>query len=148
MESTVTINRRRALLVGVALSATFLVLRIYLHHSPSANFNVGAYNIHHLFTGLLMVTAGGVPLALFHGNSRWLDLAAIVFGAGLSMALDEWVYLITTDGSDESYLLPISLWGGAVMVAIALVYLSFLALVGSHCERARSDTTLERTRER
>jgi len=148
MENTLTINRRRALLVGVALSATFVVLRIYLHHSPGANFNVGAYNIHHLFTGLLMVTVGGVPLVLFHGNSRWLDVAAIVFGAGLSMALDEWVYLIATDGSDASYLLPISLWGGAVMVVLALAYLSILVLVGSHCVRARSDASLERTRER
>ena len=143
-----TFNRRRAFLVGVALSATFVVLRVYLHNSPGTNFNVGTYNIHHLFTGLLLVTAGGFPLVLFHGQNRALDLSAIVFGAGLGMALDEWVYLITTDGTDESYLLPISLWGGAMMVALALAYLFFLALVGGRCARARFNTSLERTRER
>jgi hypothetical protein len=143
----VTFNHRRALLVGLALSVSFVVLRVYLHNSPGTNFDVGAYNIHHLFTGLLLVTAGGFPLVLFHGGNRALDLSAVVFGAGLGMALDEWVYLIATDGTDESYLLPVSLWGGAVMVALALAYLSILVLVGGRCARARSDTSLERTRE-
>jgi hypothetical protein len=126
-----TVNSRRALLVGLTLLATFVVLRMYLHHSPGTNFNVGTYNIHHLFTGLLLVIVGGFPLVLFHGDSRGLDLSAIVFGAGLSMALDEWVYLITTDGTDASYLLPVSLWGGTVMVTLALAYLFILVLVGS-----------------
>ena len=141
-----TFNRRRALLLGLALSITFVVLRVYLHHSPATNFNVGAYNIHHLFTGLLLVTVGGFPLVLFHGDKRALDLSAIVFGVGLGMALDEWVYLIATDGTDESYLLPVSLWGGAVMVALALAYLFVLVLVGGGCSRARSNASLERTR--
>jgi hypothetical protein len=57
-----------------------------------------------------------------------LDLAAVVFGVGLSMALDEWVYLITTDGSNASYLLPISFWGGAVMIGLASGYLAALYL--------------------
>ena len=132
-------NRRRALLVPLTILITFVVLRAYLHHSPGTNLNVGAYNIHHLFTGLLLVTLGGLPLVLFQGNSRRLDLAAIVFGVGLSMALDEWVYLITTDGSDASYLLPISLWGGAAMIALTLAYLVVLALIGRRCTE-RSNT--------
>jgi hypothetical protein len=126
-------NRRRALLIPLTILITFVVMRAYLHHSPGTNLDVGAYNIHHLFTGLLLVTLGGLPLVLFHGDSRWLDVSAILFGAGLSMALDEWVYLITTDGSDASYLLPISLWGGAAMVALTLVYLGILALIGRLC---------------
>jgi hypothetical protein len=143
----VTLNRRRAFLVGLALATTFVALRVYLHNSPGTNFNVGTYNIHHLFTGLLLVTAGGLPLVLFHGDHRALDLSAIVFGAGLGMALDEWVYLITTDGTDASYLLPVSLWGGATMVALALTYLFILVLVGGRCARARSNTALERAHE-
>jgi hypothetical protein len=134
-----TMNNRRALLVGLTILVTFLVLRVHLHHFPGTNFNVATYNIHHLFTGLLLVTLGGLPLVLFHGDSRRLDLSAIVFGAGLSMALDEWVYLITTDGSDASYLLPVSLWGGTTMITLALVYLFILVLVGSRCARSRSD---------
>jgi len=144
----VIFSRRRAFLVGSALLATFVVLRLYLHNFPGTNFNVGAYNVHHLFTGLLLVTMGGLPLAIFHGTHRALDLSAIVFGVGLGMALDEWVYLITTDGSDDSYLLPVSLWGGVVMVAITLVYLYVLVQVGGRCARSRSNTSLERTSER
>lgn len=138
MGSFMTINSRRALLVGLSILVTFAVLRVYLHLSPGTNLNVGAYNVHHLFTGLLLVIMGGLPLVLFHGDSRRLDLSAIVFGAGLSMALDEWVYLITTDGTDASYLLPISLWGGIIMVSLAVAYLFILVFFGRRCERSKS----------
>jgi hypothetical protein len=70
----------------------------------------------------LLVTIGGLPLAFIEGRSRWLDLAALVFGLGLGMALDEWVYLIATDGTNASYLLPVSLWGAVVVIGIASVY--------------------------
>jgi len=38
------------------------------------------------------------------------------------MALDEWVYLIATDGTNASYLLPVSFWGGVIVVALACLY--------------------------
>jgi hypothetical protein len=46
----------------------------------------------------------------------------------LALALDEWVYLIATDGSNASYLLPVSLKGGIVMVGLAAVYIAVLYL--------------------
>ncbi|CAH1209310.1 hypothetical protein NTGBS_80014 [Candidatus Nitrotoga sp. BS] len=64
------------------------------------------YNIHHLDIGFLHITCAGSPLVLFNGNSRKRELAAITLGAGRSMALDEWVYLIATDGCDAPHLLP------------------------------------------
>jgi hypothetical protein len=124
------LDRKRALLVLASLLLTFVILRAYLHTFPNADFNVGAYNIHHLYTGLLLVLLGGIPLAVFHGEGRLLDVAALVFGIGLSMALDEWVYLITTDGSNASYLLPISFWGGVVMIGLACGYVLALYLYG------------------
>lgn len=120
---------RRALLLSVSLIGTFAVVRLYLHQIPHANFNIGTYNVHHLFTGLLLIVVGGIPLALFSGRNRLLDLATLVFGAGLALSLDEWVYLIVTDGSDSSYLLPVSLWGGLVMIGLAAVYIGFLVVV-------------------
>ena len=101
-----------------------------LHRSPESDFDVAGYNIHHLYTGLLMITAGGLPLALFPGRSRLLDFSAVLFGAGLSLALDEWVYLIVTDGTNASYLLPVSLRGGAFMVTLATLYVAVLYMVG------------------
>jgi hypothetical protein len=38
------------------------------------------------------------------------------------MALDEWVYLIATDGTNASYLLPVSLWGAVIVISIASIY--------------------------
>ena len=55
----------------------------------------------------------------------------VVFGIGLSLALDEWVYLITTDGSNASYLLPISLWGGIIVVGLTGVYIIVLGFLGT-----------------
>ncbi|HVF58444.1 MAG TPA: hypothetical protein VNJ70_01325 [Thermoanaerobaculia bacterium] len=115
-------DRRRLRLFLLALVLPFALFRLLLHASPESNLDVAGYNVHHLFTGLLLITAGGVPLAVRRGPERLLDVCAGVFGVGLSLALDEWVYLIVTDGSDASYLLPVSLWGGVVMVGSACAY--------------------------
>ncbi len=120
--------RRNAVLLITAVAGTFLALRATLALTPNSDFTVGAYNIHHLFVGLLLMTAGGIPLALFRGTSRRMEFAIVVFGVGLAMALDEWVYLIATDGSNASYLLPVSFWGGVVVVGLALVYAVALSL--------------------
>jgi hypothetical protein len=112
-----------------SLVATFAVVRLLMWRSPDADLFVAGYNIHHLFNGLLLATAGGVPLALRVGRTRGLDLACVAFGAGLGLALDEWVYLIATDGSNASYLRPISFWGGVVVVGLAA---GWIAVVGWH----------------
>jgi hypothetical protein len=123
------LNRRRAWLMLAALIGTFVFFRVYLTLSPNTNLDIGPYNIHHLYVGLLLVVAAGIPLALFQGNGRALDVVAAAFGVGLSMALDEWVYLIATDGSDAAYLSPVSLWGGAVMIGLACLYILGLVWV-------------------
>lgn len=121
-------NTRRAKIIAATLTATFIVIRFLLWRSPNSDFDVAGYNIHHLFTGLVLITAAGLPLVLFPGRSALLDFASIVFGAGLALALDEWVYLIATDGSNASYLLPVSLKGGILMVALAALYILVLYL--------------------
>lgn len=131
------IDRNRMVLLIVSTVGVFAVLRILLHLSPNSNFNVGAYNIHHLFTGLVLIMVGGVPLAMCHLGKKLGLLATSVFALGLGMALDEWVYLITTDGSDASYLLPISFWGGAAAIAVAMAYVVLLAVLGGRKEQDR-----------
>ena len=116
-------DRRRAKLILASLVATFVVVRFSMWLSPDSDFDVAGYNIHHLYTGLLMATAAGIPLVLRPGRSRGLDVASLVFGAGLSLALDEVVYLIATDGSNASYLLPVSFWGGVVVVGLGAAWL-------------------------
>ena len=119
-------DTRRAKLVVAALVIVFVVTRAMLTYSPNSDFDVAGYNIHHLFTGVLLIVAAGIPLALFNRHSFALDVASVAFGSGLALALDEWVYLIATDGSNASYLLPVSLKGGILMVALAAVYIAVL----------------------
>jgi len=113
----------------ISLIGTFVVLRVSLYLSPNSNFDVGPYNIHHLFTGLVIMTFSIIPILLSHSAHRLHDLLVIVFAAGLGMALDEWVYLIATDGTDASYLLPISFWGGVIAIGIASIYTLLVALL-------------------
>lgn len=115
-------DRRRATLILASLVATFVVVRFAMWLSPDRDFNIAGYNVHHLYTGLLLATGAGIPLVLHPGRSRALDGASLVFGAGLSLALDEVVYLIATDGSNASYLLPVSFWGGVVVVGLGAVW--------------------------
>ncbi|MGH9838299.1 MAG: hypothetical protein ACREEM_05910 [Blastocatellia bacterium] len=123
-----TLLSHRVWLIVASLLLTFLSFRAWLHLYPNTDLNVGPYNIHHLFTGILLIALCGIPLAIFQGLSRWLDLAALGFGIGLSLALDEWVFLIATDGSNASYLLRVSLWGGGVMVGLGCLYTLLLWL--------------------
>ncbi len=118
--------RRNAAIFLATLVATVLVTRVLLHHSPDSDFNIGSYNIHHLFTGLALIAAGGIPLALFRGNTARLDFALVLFAAGLGLALDEWVYLIVTDGSNAAYLTAPSLYGAVAMVSLAAGYAGWL----------------------
>ena len=123
-----SINKTRAKILVSSLVVTFVVIRVWLFFYPNADFNVAGYNIHHLYTGLLLIIIGGIPLILFSNPGRILNLATAIFGIGLSLALDEWVYLIATDGSNMSYLLPVSLWGGVILVGLTCLYIGALYL--------------------
>jgi len=113
---------RNAVTLLLAMVGTFVALRIWLSFSPNTDFNVGRYNVHHLFTGLVLITLGAVPLAVVEARGRIRSWARVVLGIGLGMALDEWVYLIATDGTNASYLLPVSFWGGVAVIGLACVY--------------------------
>ena len=115
-------DRHRARLVLAGLLGTFVLVRLAMWRSPDADFDLAGYNIHHLFPGVVVAAAAGVLLVLRPGRSRGLDAACVAFGAGLALALDEVVYLIATDGSNASYLLPLSFWGGVVVVGLGAAW--------------------------
>ena len=99
------------LLILLPMLGVFLVQRLYLHLvNPDLDLFVAGYNVHHLFTGVLLVIPAAFALA-FGVASPWLRAATlVVLGAGTGMVLDQVVFLITTDGTNASYLAPISLW--------------------------------------
>ena len=113
--------------IGLSLLVVFVLVRTALHLSPSSNLNVAGYNVHHLFTGILLFVVASIPLVLGLGVGRTKTMLNVVFGAGLALVMDEWIYLIATDGSDSSYLLPVSLWGGIAMVAMTALYVAYLS---------------------
>lgn len=119
-------SKTRARILITSMAATFVLIRVYLYFYPNADFDVLGYNIHHLYSGFILVMFAGIPLVLFKLPSRISYIAIFVFGVGMSLVLDEWVYLIATDGSNSSYLLPVSFWGGVVMILIACAYTGFL----------------------
>ncbi len=110
-----------ALIVGCLIVPT-VAHRIWLSFNPYTNFDPFGYNVPHLFTGVLLIMFGGLPMTVCRLGQRLHLLAAMVFAVGLSLALDEWVYLIATNGSDDEYLLPVSWAGSVVMITIAGSY--------------------------
>lgn len=118
--------KRPTVLAG-AMALTFILMRAYLHTSPNTDLDIAGYNIHHLFTGLILVTIGGIAAVVLPTMDRWALPAVAVVGVGLSLTLDEWLYLIVTDVTNASYLLPVSFWGGLVAVTLAVVYALVLA---------------------
>jgi hypothetical protein len=117
---------------------TFIMQRAYLHFvNPDADLFIAGYNVHHLFTGALIEIPAAFVLAI-GVRSRLAQRAALVaLGVGSAMVLDEVVYLIATDGSNASYLLPVSLWGGVLLMSLATGLL--LALRRVRRGRAGSD---------
>ena len=116
-------DRRRAGLILASLLLTFVVIRLAMWRSPDSDFGLAGYNIHHLFTGVLLSAAASIPLILRPGRSRGLDLACIAFGAGLSLALDEVVYLIANDRERvalrwSSVALAIQVFGCAALIPL------------------------------
>ena len=118
----------RAIILVSSLVLTFVITRTILYFYPNADFDLLGYNIHHLYTGLILIIFAGIPLIICSLKGLISHFAIIIFGVGLSLAIDEWVYLIATDGSNNSYFLPVSFWGGLIFVAITTIYIGVLYL--------------------
>lgn len=50
--------------------------------------------------------------------------ACVAFGSGSAMVLDEVVFLIATDGSNQAYLTPVSLWGAVVLIGTVALFIA------------------------
>jgi hypothetical protein len=109
-----------------AFLATFVVIRTWLWVTPNADFDVAGHNIHHLFTGIVLLLVSLLPLALGAAAGRPATVATAMAGIGLSLVMDEWVYLIVTDGTNAAYLLPVSFWGAVVTHALVVAWVLVL----------------------
>jgi hypothetical protein len=117
-------------LILVPMLTTFVGMRLYLHKiDPDADVFIAGYNVHHLYSGTLVVIPAAFILAFGVQNPVGRSIALAALGIGSAMVLDQVVYLITTDGSNASYLKPISLWGAVVLVGMATGLLVLLYAV-------------------
>ena len=117
----------RAAIVCRWMLGAFALTRLSLWFRPNADFNVGPYNVHHLFTGVLIVSAAGMAATASGLGARAKDTCAAFFGIGLALTLDEWIYLIVTDGTNASYWSTPSVVGGFVAVGLAAGCLALIS---------------------
>jgi hypothetical protein len=127
----------RTIVLAAAMTVTFVVMRVYLHLSPNTDLNVAGYNVHHLFTGVVLLTLGGIPAVLLRANHHLALPSIALFGVGLSLTLDEWLYLIVTDGTNAAYITPVSFLGGLAAVSAAIAY----AVVVARVTRTKTNST-------
>lgn len=113
---------KRGFAFVVSFVLTILLLRLFLYFSPFVNLNFGRYNVHHLFLGALLLV---IVFILLMMNISAL-VVFIIGGIASGSVVDEWVYLIFTDGSDLSYLTSVSLWGAMGLGLLLLIFLAIL----------------------
>ncbi len=95
---------------------TLVLLRIYLFLFPLANLNIGVYNIHHFFTGAVILI-----ISIFFLVIKILPRTSLILsGIGTAFILDQFIYLLATDGSDGTYLTQTSFYGIIVINIIML----------------------------
>lgn len=87
------------LLALVAFVATFLVTRIVTRmiragHGPFGNVQAGGVHIHHVVPGVVLMVAGGFGAFAAGGTGVGAWLAAVAFGAGAGLVLDEFALIV------------------------------------------------------
>ncbi|MDE0573625.1 hypothetical protein ON058_09390 [Demequina sp. B12] len=68
------------------------------------NVHIGGVHVHHQVWGILLVLMTGVLSFRYRPDSPWLEILAVLFGAGTALALDEfalWLHLEDVYWSEE-----------------------------------------------
>src|SRR5262249_49131715 len=115
--------KQTLLLIWLPMLATFAGQRLHLHLAGVQHVYPARYLLHHLYTGALLVIPAAYLLA-FDPRNRWVAIfARVALGIGSAMVLDEVVYLVATQASDEDYVSVVSLGGAVLLLFLATVLL-------------------------
>ena len=119
--------KERYLYFSLSLIITFLFVRIFIWIFPTSFFNLGSYNIHHLFLGIILLIIAIIFLVSGRINLPILFTA----GCGSALILDEFLYLIITNGTRQDYLQSSSVWQSIITILMTL----FLILIIYYFEK-------------
>ncbi|HLC71706.1 MAG TPA: hypothetical protein VJI32_06855 [Candidatus Nanoarchaeia archaeon] len=112
----------------LALVLTFAIIRISLGLFPYLNFNLGSYNIHHIYLGSVLL----ILVTIYHIVGWKNNFLAVLAGMSSALILDQLVFLIATDAGDLTYLGPVSFWGAVVSIVIVMLILEIV-----HCYKKK-----------
>lgn len=91
-------NKMPLLLCMVAFIITFLVTRMIVRmirsgRGPFTDNSVGGVHVHHVVPGIILMIVGGL-LAIGGMGVGWDNVAAVIFGMGLALVLDEFALIL------------------------------------------------------
>jgi hypothetical protein len=97
-EDVVEPGKLPLLLLTFAFVVTFVITRIIVRairagKGPFKDNSVGGIHVHHVVPGLVLMVLGGVVLAGAQ-TEGWRVIAAVVFGIGLALVLDEFALIL------------------------------------------------------
>lgn len=133
--SSVRETRERPSLSVLALAffvVSFVIARVFTTISPDTVLVSGSLHIHHFWYGLIMLAIGGW-LGISYNDVKIDRLAAILFGAGGGLIVDEVGLLLTLESANY--------WAGITytFVIIFVAFASILILIGRYYRLIRTE---------
>jgi hypothetical protein len=120
-----------------------LSVRLLLYAAPGVGGSgLAGIHVHHLLLGILIVILGGVPAIVITERGKPRSIARAVFGAGLGLAIDEWVLFVLRDADPQTPYASLGSVLGAAM--LSLVTAGYVLLV---CSRTGRGPSRSRARE-
>lgn len=128
-------TRERPSLSVLALAffvVSFVIARVFTTISPDTILVSGSLHVHHFWYGLIMLALGGW-LGISYNDVKIDRLAAVLFGAGGGLIVDEVGLLLTLES--ENY------WAGITytFVIIFVASASILILIGRYYRVIRTE---------
>jgi hypothetical protein len=118
--------KQTLLLILLPMLGTVLCHRLYLHLVRVQHIYPAGYLLHHLYTGALIEIPAAFVLAFGTRNRLVASVALAALGIGSGMVLDEVVYLVATQASDDDYVSAVSLIGSIIFTSLATMLLLVL----------------------
>jgi hypothetical protein len=121
-------GREPLFLLLLAFLIAFVLTRAYTREARRRGWgsgNVGGVHLHHMVPGILLMIGTGLLVFAFDPESWRYDLAAIVFGVGAALTLDEFALVFRLDDvywsnegrSSIDAVVTLLLFGGLCLVA-------------------------------